>query len=295
MQRAIVIVMFLSIFQFVPSVLVAAEISEKEGELKAIISRCSIGSDDEYAKILTDLKHSPASVAPPEFRSIIKKLGPFRMDLHWGISWKKNRLTLYWFTGEFGVKKPTADVAELLSGTVESLGFGPSGPDTGKSKPIEFAKVSGDFIHRFRIEKLERFIGTSTPSSGGSFQYEIEYGKDVAEPILEEVLDGYPALACPEMIPGILGFFAPVPVTEVSYGGTWTRYYDFEINADYKDEKLAKKAFSQLKELVVSLGFSFEREDGGILTFMKDGSIGPVLYLSLEKDGIACFRIQPLT
>jgi hypothetical protein len=282
-------------FAFAVHVQAWTEDVSKEETVKAIVSQCRVGTDDEYAKIMKALKHHPASVAPPELRAIITRLSPFRMDLQSGLAWRRNRITLYWFVGEFGAKKPASEVAALFSDTLEELGFAIARSDFEDRTKKEYVKTAGDFSHIFRIEGLERFIGTAAQSAGGSFVYEIEYLVDTGKPFLRDVLIEYPALSCPEMIPEVLTFFSDQKVTNVSYGGTWTRFYDFDIDASYADEKSAKGAFGKLVALVESLGFDLERDDGGILTYIKKGASGPVLYLALKKGGIVNFRIQPYT
>jgi hypothetical protein len=289
------IVIFVVAFNFVSLFNVCASNETKEGVMKSMITRCRIGTDEDFAKIIADFKHAPSVVASEEFRTLVKALAPFRMDLHPGIEWKNKRLVFYWFIGEFGVKKPAADVLALFSETLSTLGFKTSASGADRNSKAEYTKTAGDVVYRVRLERLERFIGTSTPSSGGTFSYEIENTKDVEEPLLEDVLKAYPSLECPEMIPEIFEFFRKQPVRNVSYGGTWTQYYSFDIDAEYKDEKAAKEAYDTLIKKVTALGFALEREDRGVLTYMKAGSSAPVLYLALEKGGIVNFRIQPYT
>jgi hypothetical protein len=263
-----------------------------EGVMKAMITACKIESDSDFGKILKDLDHLPQGVAPPELRSLVAAAAPFRMSLDSGCSWKKGKLSLYWWVNEFGVKKSVSVLNSIFEETLKSQGFS---PDKGSGTDRLYIKQTGDYTRRVRIDRIERFIGTSTPSSGGAFLFEIEYAKEVGQPSLALVLAEYPALRCGEMLPEIMDFLRDKPVTNVGYGGTWRRYYDFSVDTLYKNEKEAEAGLDVLVKIAASLGFSLDRDDNGVLTYMKEGSSGPVLYLSLEKDNIVNFRIQPFT
>ncbi len=282
------------LFAFTICIAQVRALETAEAYMQSIINRAGISTDDEFERLLTGLKHSPSIVASEEFRALVKALAPFRMDLHPGLAIRNGRIVLYWFVGEFGVKKPVKDTFALFSDTLGRLGFTASTAKDGDSAAL-YEKKKADVTHRLILRGIERFIGSSTPSSGGSFTYEIEGAKETAFPLLREVLAAYPSLSCPRMIPELLELLNDVPVRNVGYGGTWTRYYDFDTDLVYKDDKTAKDAFSSAAKKAVSLGFSLDHEDRGVFTYMKEGSSGPILYLSVEEGGVFNFRIQPYT
>ncbi len=266
-------------------------------QLKDIKQTLSIATDSDFKELLTQNKHGSEVTAPPVWRSLFIALKPFRFDHTAGISYAGNKLKMFWFCGEFGSKgKPYAvisDITTLLTGR----GFSVIPAELNEHGVYEhhFTKQDDDFSHLLIVEGIERFVGTPDPRCGGTLNYEITYNQECAPPTVQTSLSVFPELNCPELSASLLEYFNDIPFSVLTYGGTWTRYYNWGLKISHPDCAEALTRFQQVEAFLNGMGFSLKTTDRGVSTYHKPDVFKPIFYLAIYDNTIFSFRIQPHT
>ncbi|MCP4132007.1 MAG: hypothetical protein GY754_13600 [bacterium] len=265
--------------------------------MDSIINKLLSGPDPAYSSLLKKLKHKTDFPAPLEFRKLMLTLSPFRLDLNMGVIYKEKRVRFTWYSNEVGVKGKPAEVLETIKKALSAEGFSykAKGDNQYGSPEHSLYKEENLLKHDFLIEGPRKFTGGRGPACGSRIMYEVEYLKDSAPPSVKDILLANPALSCPELPPQLLEYLNDKKIDSLFYGGTWTRYYDWGVRTPCGSAAGAKKAFSEVKSIILKMGFKLSRKSRGVSTFSKTGTRYPIIYLSVEKGGIFYFRIQPYT
>ena len=114
---------------------------------------------------------------------------------------------------------------------------------------------------------------------------------------VEQILDAYPELRCPDVPAVYMDYVKPRKATSGDYGGTYIVYYDWSTTIACEDEDAAAKLLEEMKTIVVDNGGELDDRDvnRGTYTYFQPNTRPPVVYLSIDNGTGVNFRIQPRT
>lgn len=218
-------------------------------KLELFFKSLNLKSEGDYKTILISQKHKPNRVAPKLIRDFMVNLRPIRLSFSAGVRYKDKKISFRWFFSEFAVKggedKTVSSINQLLS---KHQFF------TKKSKlnkygnyEHHFYKQNSDIYHHFWIEGPERFVGSRESMCGGMLSYEITYQKTIPQPTVNEILDIYPEIACPELPKDIYNYLKDKKFLYIDYGGPWHHYYDWSVAILSDEKESAKESFANHK------------------------------------------------
>jgi hypothetical protein len=280
------------------SVMVTGKTPQK---LEMLRQQCAISSDPEFADLLGRNKHNPHIVAPPAWRSLLVTLAPFRFDLTFGIVRNREDLKFFWFCGEFGTRGTPQEVLAAIQKLLRQKGFTarPVRHTEYGTDEYAFRKQENGLEHLLIVEGVERFVGSREPHCGGSLRYEISIPSAGTPPTVEEILAAFPELRCPELPQNLADFFKNRAFSLLSYGGTWTRYYSWQLDIGGDSASNTADLFKQVETIILGSGFSLEKTDRGVSVYQNPDLHEPIFYLRLDKNTagntVFSFRIQPHT
>jgi hypothetical protein len=258
--------------------------------LSSLLELGKVGTDPQFTASLDEGKHEGSVQAPAAFRTMLHDLAPFRYSLTCGYFHKNGKIGAYWFLNDFGAKGTPEEVTQRIMDSLAKVGFKP-GKETGENQDAAaISRENGQLRELCRIQHVAKFTGTRDARAGGHLVFEIEL-KDGTTPLtVRQVLEAWPALNCPGVPKPFMDNVLQRIVSEVSYGGTWTQYYDWSTTII---AELPAKLLKDMQVLVEKHDFVLDREDRGTLTFFKNKTQPPVVYLSIEGEGSVQFRVQP--
>ncbi|MBN2153077.1 MAG: hypothetical protein JW839_16615 [Candidatus Lokiarchaeota archaeon] len=258
--------------------------------LARLLGAARVSSDGAFEAMLVAAKHEPAVQAPEAFRAVLRAVGPFRFGLSCGYVHKDRGIQAFWYLSDYGARGTPDEMTGRIIASLDGAGFSRCNDDP--SNGIEMERHRGPARESCKIQRVARFTGSKEARSGGHLVYEVEL--EGADPPLtvEDAVAAWPALACDDLPPAFEEYLYPLPASEVSKGGTWTQYYDWNavVAPEGRDTSLV---FIDLQAIAEENGYLLDHEDRGTMTYFRGKSDPPVVYLSKEAGGGVRFRIQP--
>jgi hypothetical protein len=264
-------------------------------QLETVKTQLSISSDPDFSRFLDGHKHNPDFNAPPVWRALLSALDPFRFDYNNGIIINEHTLGFYWYCAEFGSEGTPEQVIGVITNLMQDRDFSaqPVHKNRYGMNEYVFIKENRGIQYRLTVEGVERFTGTRQSRSGGRLLYEINIAANTPRPTVRKALQAFPWLACPELPAPLLDYFNDRIFSSLSYGGTWTRYYDWELTIPCATPDAAAEELSRVDDLLAGLGYSPEKSNADTQVYHPAQSFAPIIYLSLAGKNVFSFRIQP--
>lgn len=249
-------------------------------------------SDEQFKALMVERQHSPAVVAPAAFRAMLLKISPFRFGLSWGYNRRDGKTGAFWFLSEFGALGTPDAVTRRITGALAAEAFSTVKSTGSGEYLVDMTRHEGALRQSCKIERIDKFTGTRDARSGGHVIYEAELQETSQLLTVQQVIDAWPALACDDLPEPFKAFLYPLVASEVSQGGTWTRYYDWTATIE-ATQKRSTEIFDDMKQLVQRHGWVLDRDDRGTFTYFLEKTKAPVIFLSTEQGDGVQFRIQP--
>jgi len=269
----------------------------KQSPLSPLFKLAKVESDPAFKDMLQEAQEEPTFKAPAAFRQMLAHLQPIRWGFSCGYSYKDGKHVLTWFLGDFGAKGSVEDVMNKISEPLIEDGFEMAGEPSEHPKNVELIKKGGSIVQKCTIQRIERFVGSREPRAGGYLLFEVSLEESDGMMTVEQILDAYPELRCPDVPAVYMDYLEQREATSVDYGGTYIAYYDWSTTIACDDEEAAQNLLEEMKALVIDNGGNLDDREvsRGTYTYFQENNQPPVVYLSIVNGTGVNFRLQPRT
>lgn len=258
--------------------------------LEAFYNWMMLSEEGDYGKIMQARKHPVGRLAPEFLRDYVVMMNPQRIYYSQGVDVNDGLVTFWWNFDEFAVK---TSIDSFVLETEQFLSEQSYEKKSNTTQP-------GVKIYELVIgSRVCTFImgDTIKPSGGklcsGKLRFEIKLVSSILPPSAATIVKLYPAIECLDFPPGIFNVFKKLSFERIEYGGTWSRYYYWDIKIPFSDEDALTVLRKTLIEAILDYGFVFTNEQDHITVFkLQFAETASYIYLSKPDPLVIRMRFQ---
>jgi len=238
-----------------------------------LVKAADVGTDPAFAALLAAHKHAADRVAPRVLRELLAALAPTRLEWSEAFEHTDGAPVLVFFVPQLGIPGKPADAQAKLAATLGALGFGkPQTAGGPRGRPEEvYTRALGQATLALYVEEIQPYTGARTPTSGTTLLLKVRANEPTAPPALRTVLAARPSLRDARVPAALVDLVSGDPVASVASGGTWARYYTWDVRLLAADGAGAGRLLARVQQRLTALGFQAEPTDS-VLVYGKDGA-----------------------
>ncbi len=251
-----------------------------------------LSTEGPYGQTMLSRKHPDGRLAPEFLRNYIDLMDPQRIYFTQGVDFSDGTLTFWWMLDELAVKGSKDSLLIRTNQYLNELDYKAMGYSPLFPKMKQYILLSGTKICTFMI--ADSLFTSGNNLSCEKMRFQIQFCTSVLPPSAAAMVKLYPALYCAELPTGLFGVLKKRPFKSISYGGTWERYYGWEITTPFPTEDVAADVRKTLIQAILDYGFTFVSESGGITVFkIQFSETTSYVYLSNPTELLLKMRFQP--
>lgn len=227
----------------------------KETVIERLIRAADVGSDKKFQELLGAEQQAGNHTAPARLRELLASFRVLRMDMGQAYTHEDGKAALVWWFGEIGVAGDVEKVGAQIADAMKSYGFTVAEGEKGRKNYT----LSKDGVKQeIGLEGPSRWVGGKETACGIRLMWRVSDEKESPAPTLEKLLQQMPMLKDDRMENSAYKELASTPIAGLAFGGTWTRYYDWDVTLAAESADAAAKLRERCAKLLTSLGY----EDG---------------------------------
>lgn len=218
-----------------------------------MIRDAEIGSDKKFHQILKSFNLRETHSAPLRLREFLDSLKIVR--LHFGESYahEKKRATLGWWIGELGVSGDADEVSRQVTGFFAKAGFESREEDDRGTPRWRFTLARNGVTQEAVVWAPSNWVGGQETACGTRVTWRVTDRTESPRTTLAKLLERFPQLREPRLDEELFRELGTLEVASLSAGGTWIKYYDWDVtlgdtSADALSKLLKKLSFSRTEK-----------------------------------------------
>jgi hypothetical protein len=257
----------------------------QETALDRLLRAADVGTDKKFEAVLEKDKQRVEHSAPVRLRELLAGFRLLRMEMGQAFMHDGTHASLVWWFGEIGVAGDRDTVEKSLRMELARSRFTVEEGDSKTGARFEKDGVA----QRIEIDGPTAWSGGRETACGFRLKWTVTEQEKSAPPALKAVIARMPILKDSRVEENLLSLLEGFPVAWVGSGGTWTRYYDWDVSLyDAKEELPAR-----LEKWLADQGYARSEKGREYDTYerRKTGSFGR-LYPRDDKKRVR-IRLQP--
>ncbi len=198
----------------------------------------SVGTDDAWHAFLAQDRKPEQIHAPAALRRWIAALPVLRWDLGAAFAHEAGYATLTWWCGELGLRGRPEQVREMVDAAFRDLDF----TRAPEGDAWTFYRQASGTLTEVALEGPRRWTGGRETACGLRVRWTVKAVTASPSPTVAEVLREFPWLADARVDRAPVDAVASLPTAEVSFGGTWSRYFTWTVTVGAADPASATRA-----------------------------------------------------
>ncbi len=258
--------------------------------LKNLLAEAEVGTDSTFKTFLSTHSHRDDLIAPATLRNVLTKFTIVRAQFGLAYGVDGGFPTITNWMGELGVRGRVEVVQDNLNKAMRDLEFKAGKQDTEASDTITFPRILKNVEEEARFRGPHKWTGAKEPSCGFQVFWKV-HGRNKAEmPKLDALLANLPQLRDERVDREVYADLGTSIVQSLGVGGTWTRFYDWDVTLapSQPDE-----TYQHVEQLLKDLRYVPGSVSGDVATWerLKTGSFA--FLTRPDEKGWVNFRIQP--
>lgn len=230
----------------------------KETAVERLIRAADVGTDKKFQEFLAAEKKAENHTAPARLRELLASFRVLRMDMGQAYTHEEGKAALVWWFGEIGVAGDVDKVSGRIGDAMKSYGFAAA---KGEKDRTIFSSVKDGVRQEATLEGPHRWVGGKETACGIRLMWKVADEKESAAPTLEKLLERLPMLKDDRVEDSVLKELASTPVEGLAFGGTWTRYYDWDVTLAADGADVAARLHERCAKLLSELGYEAKEEN----------------------------------
>lgn len=257
-------------------------------DIAGLVAAAGAGSDEAFRKVIAADGQAEDHTAPEALRKLLTSRRVLRMEMSQSYSHEGGKAGLIWWFGEIGFAGGEAEVSGALRRIMQDAGF-----KAREGEEALFTKSSGGYEQEVKVEGPRRWTGGRETACGVKLLWKVMSVKPSPHPALARVLEALPMLRDERLEARVYEALAGEPVESLSRGGTWTRYYDWDLALSPGSAEAAARLHTRLQGLLAELGYEPGRPDRESQGFERKKTGSFAWLTPADPDGVVRLRFQP--
>lgn len=263
----------------------------KETSLEKAVNKLELTTNEQFKKKMTDNKHKSHFLLPQHLYTFIDSFPPFRFSFSNSMDFQDGKVILTWFFSEYALEGNQQGRNEEIAQFLKNDEFTKEEADGDFS--MKYTKEEGFFSTRFIMLDLVNYEGGDREMCGGTLVYSIELSSKIKPVKINEALEVLPSLQFEFFPKKLYAIIADLPFTNITYGGTWQRYYTWSVSIPYSNPLKQKVDLKMFKDELEDEGFEIVEEQENKITYRSTDHIGGSwFYITVEENNLE-LRFQP--
>lgn len=238
--------------------------------VQRLIRAADVGTDKKFQELLAKEKKAENHTAPARLRELLASFRVLRMDMGQAYTHEDGKAALVWWFGEIGVAGDVEKVGAQIADALKSYGFTVAEGEKGR----KIGTLSKDGVKQaIELEGPHRWVGGKETACGIRLMWRVSDEKESPAPTLEKLLAELPMLKDDRVEDSVSKELASTPIAGLAFGGTWTRYYDWDVTLAADSADAAAKLHQKCVRLLGDLGYEpkddqYERRKTGSFAWL---------------------------
>ncbi len=258
--------------------------------LKKLLADAKVGTDSSFKDFLSTHSHRDDLIAPVTLRKILTKFPVVRVEFGLAYAVEDDFPVVTNWMGELGVRGRVEVVQETLNNAMRDLGFKAGKPDPNAGDTLIFVRTQKGVTEETRFRGPHRWTGAKEASCGFQVYWKAQSRTKTVIPTLNTILETLPMLRDVRVDELVYTDLGDASVQALAVGGTWTKYYDWDITLAPKN---ASDMYQHLDQLLKDLGYAPGNVTGDLTMWERQKPISFAFLTRPDKKGLVHFRIQP--
>lgn len=242
------------------------------------------GTEPAFEELLAAHRHRTDFPAPEGLRRLLLGRQVLRFELSVAYRNAAGKSSLLWWLPEVGFPGGVDEVGAYVRKTLESGGLScRPGPDG-----LSCSARAAGMTQQVDVEGPRPWTGGKGPACGLRIRWSVDAPDRGPAPGVGALLARLPFLRDERVDPSLMAGLDALEARELSAGGTWSRYYSWDVRlvgGPGLREKLAG--------LLRAAGFAAEGRERGYESFSRAATGSHALLYEAEADGSVRLSLQP--
>ena len=254
-----------------------------------LLAGAQAGTDQAFQDFLGGHRHRADLPAPAGLRRLL--LGRRVLRLEFGLAYRRSgtKAALDWWLAEAGFPGTVAEVGAYIQETLGGRGLACRKSPDGLSCSAQEKGTS----QSVEIEGPRPWTGGRETACGVKIRWSATRQDTGPALSVQDVLAQLPALRDERVDPSLIAGLAPFTASELSIGGTWTRYYSWAVRISGGPAPGAPGLRPKLSKLLQDAGFGAQGSERGYERFSRPKTGSYALLYEPDPDGSVSLSIQP--
>ena len=263
---------------------------ESKGDpVEKLIRAADVGSDKTLERFLADQNHRAKLPAPAKLRELLSSLKIVRTDLGLGYNHEKGRASIYWWINELGTKGDADAVAPVFADFFQTAGFSAKEDEERGTKKTTHSLAKNGVAHEVILWGPVNWVGGRETACGTRVLWRISDESESPRPTLGKLLERFDHLRDARLEEEHDREGCAFEVESLAVGGTWTKYYDWDVTFF----GAGREGRSKLEKLLVKLGYERTDKDKEFDGYHRKKSGSYAWLYPCDKEGRVRLRFQP--
>lgn len=255
------------------------------GTVRGMVECAGAVSDAQTRRLLKAHKQREDIPLPAALYHLLNGLDMVRVQGGHAYSWREGRHALAWWFSDLATAGAPEEVRQRVDAALIAAQLHRSGEGRYVSSPTRCGVEA-------RIEGFQPFVGSPRQTTGWRLTWRV-YSMEKSLPLtLEGLLATIPSLRDDRVHPEIVARLGKNEVASLSVGGTWTRYYDWDLALTARSDVAARELREEIEQLLSSLGYKQQDAGSGTEREWAHPERGSHAWVDCKGKGVQ-LRIQP--
>ena len=249
-----------------------------------LLAGAQAGTDPGFQELLTANKHRADLPAPAGLRRLL--LGRRVVRLEFGLGYRRcgAQAFLDWWLSEVGFPGDVDEVGAYIAGSLTGAGLACRRSEEGLSCSAQEAGTS----QGVEVQGPRPWTGGKEKACGVKIRWSAQRRHAGPALSVQDVLARLPALRDARVDPLLVAGLGRLPAAQVSVGGTWTRYYSWDVRVCG-----GPSLRMELSRRLLEAGFGAPEKEAGYERFSRPRTGSYALLYEPEPGGSVRLSIQP--
>ncbi len=258
--------------------------------LKKLLIETEVGTDNIFREFLSTHSHCDEFIAPASLRQVLSQFKVVRVEFGLVYAVEEGFPILSCWMGELGVRGRVDAVQENLNKIMRELGFKAGKPDPNADDTTIFPRTLKNVEEEARFRGPHKWTGAKEASCGFQVFWRIQGRTKTEMPTLDALLAVLPILRDTRVDNHIYTDLGNFIVQSLSFGGTWTRHYTWDVTLAPGN---ADEMYQHLQQLLKNLGYVPDKDSGDYTTWERRSTRSFAYLTRADEDNRINLRIQP--